>query len=188
LFLATALLGLASPLASPAHASLIVALDTPAMVDRADTIAVVDVLSTNAAWDEKHERIYTTVELNVVEVWKGPMTPATRVKVVQPGGTVGDIQMTVFGMSRFSPGERAVVFLRGGVDDAIVVGMSQGKRPLTRETATGRWMVHAPEQAGASFIRPNLQAGKPAVFETRLRPLDEVRTEIRGLVLKARAK
>jgi hypothetical protein len=184
-------LALALPGAS-ALASLILALDTPAMVERADAIAVVDVASVSAAWDDEHERIFTTIDLAVVDVWKGPMTPATHVKIVQPGGTVGDVQMKVFGMSLFSPGERALVFLRGTAQAASVLGMAQGKRPLTREAATGRWMVRAPDKAGASFVAPNARAnaatGKAPIFETSLRPLEELRAEIRGLVLKAPVK
>jgi hypothetical protein len=169
-----------------AHASLVIALDLPTMVQRADHVAVVDVASVSAAWDDKHERILTTIDLAVVEAWKGSMTPASHVKVVQPGGTVGDIQMTVFGMSEFSPGERALVFLRGTPDAASVVGMAQGKRLVRRDVGTGRWMVHAPQRAGASFVRsvPNPTTTPPPVFETRLRGLDDLRVEIRGLVGK----
>jgi hypothetical protein len=188
---AAVLLAFALP-AATARASLIIALDTPAMVERADAIAVVDVASVSAAWDDKHERILTTIDLAIVDVWKGPMTPATHVKIVQPGGTVGDLQMTVFGMSRFSPGERALVFLRGTAEAANVVGMAQGKRSLSREAATGRWMVSAPDKAGASFVVPNARAnaaaGKAPIFETRVRPLEELRAEIRSLVLKAPVK
>ena len=107
--------------APPATASLVVALDTPTMVQRADQVAVVDVVSVSSAWDETHEHILTTIDLAVVESWKGPMTPATHIKLVQPGGTVGDISMVVHGMTRFVPGERALVFLRGEVGSASVV-------------------------------------------------------------------
>src|SRR4030095_1477230 len=79
--------GLIAP--RPADASLILALDTSAMLKRADHVAVVDVGSVTSAWDESHEHILTTIDLTVVESWKGPMTPATHIKVVQPGGTVG---------------------------------------------------------------------------------------------------
>ncbi len=191
-----ALAGLAVALAlctvapAPARASLIVALDTPAMVERSDHIAVVDVASVTAAWDDKHERILTTIALDVVEVWKGPMTPAARLTIVQPGGTVGDMQMTVFGMTRFSPGERALVFLRGtpAAANVNVVGMAQGKRLLTREAVTGKWMVRAADPAGASFVRVNAASAKAPIFETRLRALEELRAEIRDLVVKAKVK
>ncbi|HEV3030305.1 MAG TPA: hypothetical protein VG319_01620 [Polyangia bacterium] len=183
---------LAGVVAPFAHASLVIALDLPTMVERADHVAVVDVAAVSAAWDAQHARILTTIDLSVVDAWKGPMTPASHLRIVQPGGTVGDIQMTVFGMSRFSPGERALVFLRGTPEAASVVGMAQGKRLVGRDVATGRWMVHAPEPAGASFVRaaptpaqPHSTTATPPIFETRPRALDELRAEVRGLVGKA---
>jgi hypothetical protein len=195
LVLSAAALGAALLMSYPAPASLIAALDTATMVQRADHIAVVDVVSTSAAWDDKHERILSTIELSVVESWKGALAPATRVKVVQPGGTVGDITMTVFGMSRFVPGERALVFLEGGPEGARVVGMAQGKRLVRRELASGRWMVNVPESAGASFVRtappsgtlPGGAANSVPVLELRARPLDDVRVQIRDL-LRAKAR
>jgi hypothetical protein len=190
-------LGLIAPRA--ADATLVLALDTPAMLKQADHVAVVDVGSVTAAWDEGHERILTTIDLTVVESWKGPMAPAMHIKVVQPGGSVGDMSMVVFGMTRFSPGERALVFLRGAPTSANVVGMSQGKRLVRRDAATGRWMVHVPEAAGASFVRPRPTTTPPAttpaapsvtapIFETRLRPLDDLRVEIRDILGKANGR
>lgn len=171
--------------ARTARASLVIALDLPTMVQRADHVAVVDVAAVGAAWDAKHERILTTIDLTVVEAWKGPLTPAAHVKIVQPGGTVGDIQMTVFGMTPFAPGERALVFLRGAPEAANVVGMAQGKRLVRRDATTGRWMVHVPDRAGASFVRGGATTTTPPVFETRPRALDELRSEIHDLVGKA---
>jgi hypothetical protein len=180
----------------PARATLVLALDTPAMLKRADHVAVVDVGSVTAAWDEAHEHILTTIDLTVVESWKGPMAPAMHIKVVQPGGTVGDLSMVVYGMTRFTPGERALVFLSGAPTSASVVGMAQGKRAVHRDAATGRWLVHAPDAAGASFVRQKPSAITPAapgaaapttpIFDARLRPLDDVRLEIRDLLGKAR--
>jgi hypothetical protein len=169
----------------PVRASLVLALDTATMVQRADHVAVVDVASVNAAWDEMHEHILTTIDLTVVESWKGPMTAASHIKVVQPGGTVGDLSMVVFGMTRFTPGERALVFLRGAPTAASVVGMAQGKRAVRRDEGTGRWMVHAPDHAGASFVRTTPATTSSPVFEMRARALDDLRTEVRGLVGKA---
>jgi hypothetical protein len=177
------LAGALAPL--PADASLIVALDTPTMVKEADHIAVVDVVSVNAGWDAAHERILSTIELSVVETWKGTTTPASRVKIVQPGGTVGDMTMVVSGMTRFAPGERALVFLRGRPEAAAVVGMAQGKRALLKDSTTGRWLVRAPDRAGASFVRPAAPpvASTPLpVLDGRTQPLDDVRTEVRALV------
>lgn len=169
-------------LAPPAPASMILALDLPALVERADAIAVVDVVSARAGWDAAHERIVSTVELTVVESWKGAPAPATRVTVVQSGGTVGDVTMVVSGMPRFSPGERALVFLHGPPERASVVGMAQGKRVVRPDPAGGgRWVVDAPARAGASFVG----AGAPALEPRTPRPLDDVRAQLRALVSKA---
>jgi hypothetical protein len=172
----------------PAAASLIMALDTPAMVQRAAHIVVADVVSVKAAWDERHVRIFSTIELTVVESWKGPTAPAAHVTIVQPGGTVDDLSMVTFGFSRFSPGERVLLFLDGDPADARVVGMAQGKRSMRRDAATGRWIVHAPDRAGADFVRPKSPAGAVPVFEAHARALDEVRAEMRDLIAKAKAR
>ena len=82
-------------LSRPAQASIVMALDLPDLVQQADHIALVDVLSQHADWDSKHERILSTIELKVVERWKGRGAPASgvpsdRITVIQAGGTVGD--------------------------------------------------------------------------------------------------
>jgi hypothetical protein len=168
--------------AAPARASLVVALDLPTMVERADHVAVVDVGNVSAAWDEKHERILTTVDLTVVEAWKGPMVPAAHLRIVQPGGTVGDITQKVFGLTEWASGERALVFLRGAPTGASVVGMAQGKRVMTRDATTRRWMVRAANRSGAAFVRTT--PATPAI-DARIRPLDDMRAEILDLVGKA---
>lgn len=170
---------------APARASLIVALDTPAMVERADTIAVVDVTSVRAAWDARHERIVTTVELVVVESWKGAAGPAARVVVAQPGGTVGDITMTVLGMPRFSTGERALVFLHGPPERARVVGLAQGKRTMRPDpagAAGGKWLIAPAQRQGAAFVRTATSGPRVPVLDAVPRPLDEVRAEIRAAI------
>ena len=118
-------------IAASARASLVLALDLPAMVSRADHVAVVDVASVKADWDARHEQILTTIDLVVVESWKGGDAPASHMTIVQPGGTVGDLTQTIHGMTRFVPGERAVVFLSGRPDrrDRRRYGAGQAPRP-----------------------------------------------------------
>jgi hypothetical protein len=165
----------------PVRASLVLALDLPAMVTRADHVAVVDVASVKADWDANHEQILSTIDLVVVESWKGGDTPASHFTIVQPGGTVGDLTQTVHGMTRFVPGERAVVFLAGRPDRATVVGMAQGKRIVRREAGSGRLVVLVPDRAGAAFIRTTPTSATAPVFDVRARPLDDLRVEVRSL-------
>jgi hypothetical protein len=171
-------------IAASARASLVLALDLPTMVSRADHVAVVDVASVKADWDARHEQILTTIDLVVVESWKGGAASASHMTVVQPGGTVGDLTQTIHGMTRFVPGERAVVFLSGRADRANVVGMAQGKRLVHRDGATGRFLVHAPDKAGATFIRSRQATTPSPVFEQQARPLEDLRADVRALAAR----
>ena len=168
-------------LVAPARATLILALDLRALVCRADRIAVVDVISVQSFWNAGHERILSTVELSVVERWKGEAPVGARLTVVQPGGTVGEVTTTVSGMPRFTPGERMLIFLHGPTDRGTVVGLTQGKRTLRRDPGSGRWMVGAPDRPGTDAVRLRGTAAPPSVFEARERPLDEVRAQVTAL-------
>jgi hypothetical protein len=179
-----ALLGGVTLGASPAGASLVLALDLPTMVTRADQVAVIDVVSVKSDWDANHEQILTTIDMLVVETWKGTAAPGTHVTVIQPGGTVGDLTQTVHGMTHFVVGERAVVFLAGRPERASVVGMAQGKRMVRRDAGSGRMLVHAPDKAGATFIRTTPASATAPVFDLRARPLEDLRAEVRTLATK----
>jgi len=124
LLLSSFLLGALAP---AAEASLVLALDTNELTKRADHIAVADVVSVKSDWDERHAKIHTTIELSVVESWKGGAQPASHITIVQPGGTVGDIAMVVFGLSQSVPGERALFFLRGKPSAAGDIRSVSGK-------------------------------------------------------------
>ena len=169
---------------SPAGASLVLALDLPTLVTRADHVAVVEVASVKSDWDANHEQILSTIDLVVVESWKGGDAPASHITVVQPGGTVGDLTQTVHGMTRFVPGERAVVFLSGRPDRASVVGMAQGKRLVRRDAGSGRMVVHAPDRAGATFLRTTPASSTSPVFDLHVRPLDDLRADVRSLAAR----
>jgi hypothetical protein len=174
----TALIGRA------ANASLVIALDTNELAKRADLIAVADVLSVQSAWDQRHVKILTTIQLSVVETWKGSAQPASHITVVQPGGTVGDVAMVVFGLSQFTPGERTLVFLRGKTTSAGVVGMSQGKRPMRRDAATGRWTVGIADHAGLERVPANRTAASAPTEVEVPRALEEMRGQVQQ-ILKA---
>lgn len=72
-------------------------------------------------------RIYTRVELQVIEAWKGQ--PKTNSFVlVQGGGVLGEETVVVDGQEEFSIGEEVVVFLvLNQRQEGVVIGVSQGK-------------------------------------------------------------
>jgi hypothetical protein len=166
----------ASLVAARGDASLVLALDTNELTKRADHIAVADVVSVQSAWDDRHEKILTTIDLLVVESWKGGTTPASHIAIVQQGGTVGDIAMVVFGLSQFVPGERTLLFLRGKPTAASVVGMAQGKRPMRRNATSGQWMIDRADYAGLGRVVPKPQPAAVATPATPATPVAPIRS------------
>lgn len=161
-------------------ASLVMFQNIQDLVAKSDRVVVGEVISVDAAWDAERKRIYTTALVQVAESWKGGMPPAGRLKIVQPGGSVGDIEMRVHGMPSFTAGERALLFLRGN-DRAAVVGMAQGKRALRRDAA-GVWLVAPADLSGVLAVD---QAGRVTAPPAQAAvPLDRLRADIRSLVLQ----
>ena len=89
-------------------------------------------------------RIYTRVELQVTEVWKGSLTNAT-FTIVHSGGTVGNLRAQVSGQVKYSAGEEVVAFLlvssRG---EGVTLGLAQGKFHVWRDKVTGEKFAHNP--------------------------------------------
>ncbi len=166
---------LASLLPNWAAASLVSALDLAQMTQQADRIVIAQVVSTKSAWDAQHRSIYTTIELQVDEVWKG--TSAEREIIVQPGGTVGNVEMRVHGMPEFISGEKTLLFL-AGQNAPRVVGMSQGKRPLRW---TGKqWMAEMAEHS--ALVRRDAQGRLQSTEAEPAMGLDELRQRVRALI------
>ena len=84
-------------------------------------------------------------------------------------------------MPRFAPVSARSVFLAGRPEHASVVGMAQGKRLAAARGHTGRWMVHVPDRAGATFVPPSPATPAAPVFEIRARPLEELRDQVKAL-------
>jgi hypothetical protein len=178
----------------PAEASLVMALDLPALTSRADRIVVAEVLSVKSGWDKNRERILSTIEVQVAEVWKGATPGGTgRLTLVQPGGVADGIEMKVHGLPSFAAGERAVLFLRGSGGEAgaaaaaagplALVGLGQGKRSLRFDVATKQWMADAGDRSAVIQLKAQ---GKPDPEGTdRPMALDDLRRRVKALV-KAR--
>lgn len=173
-------LGLAALLVpSLAAGSLVQALDLAELTARAERIVVAQVVSAKSEWDSSGRNIHTRIDIKIEEAWKGSVVPDERIVIVQPGGTVGDIEMRVHGMPSFAPGEKAVLFL-AGQGAPRVVGMSQGKRPVRWDGAAKRWIAEAAEHS--AVVRRDSQGRlQPALPEPAL-GLDELRQRVRALV------
>jgi hypothetical protein len=164
---------------SLAAGSLVQALDTAELTARAERIVVAQVLSTKSEWDSANLNIHTRIEIKVEEAWKGSVAPGEQIVIIQPGGTVGDIEMRVHGMPNFTPGEKAVLFI-AGLAAPRVVGMSQGKRPVRWDSTAKRWVAEAAEYS--AVVRRDSQGRlQPALPDPGM-ALDELRQRVRALV------
>ena len=126
------------------RASLLRAMSLGELTQVADSIVVGNVVSVSAAWDPRHRRILSTIEVDVEESWKGSWSSNRRIVIVQPGGSVGEMEMTVGGMPSFSVGEKSLLFLQGQ-RPCRVVGMAQGKRTLVWNAPREQWLAEAPD-------------------------------------------
>ena len=89
-------------------------------------------------------RIYTRVELQVAEVWKGTLA-TNRFTLVHSGGILGDQKAVVSGQADYQIGEEVVVFLvlnqRG---EGVSLGLARGKFHIQQDPATGEKLAQNP--------------------------------------------
>jgi hypothetical protein len=162
--------------ASTAMATTMMPLDLKALVQRADRVALVTVLSSESHWTEGHDAIYTDAVVRVDRVYKGAVKSGETVMVRREGGSVDGVGMRVHGSPVLSPGEQAVVFLEARAGASWVVGMAQGKWHVATES--GKKMVHA-DLSGIGFVQP----GPTALAGPRA--LADVEKEIRAEVSRS---
>lgn len=130
------------------------------------------VVSSRSHWNTSHTKIYTETRIDVEETYKGQ--PTASVNVVQLGGVVDNVRVTVHGALHWRVGEEVVVFL--DTSDGVryqVNGFSQGKFLVERDEDTGRPYIWRPALEGTEMV------GAPASVKSNLAsrikrvPLDE---------------
>jgi hypothetical protein len=116
------------------------------------------VLSVDSHWNDKHTKIFTVTRVAVDETYKG--SPQSVVDLIQLGGTVGNIKVTVQGALQWTPGEEVLLFAEPY--DGLtyqVSGLSQGKFAIRRDLRTGVVYVQAPSLEGVTLLgTPSPQA------------------------------
>lgn len=124
-------------------------------------------------------RIYTRIELQLKEVWKG-RPPGPVLTLVQGGGVLGEKRAQVIGQAEFTVGEEVVVFVvfnaRG---EAVTLGLRQGKFHVQPpvgggEALAGNGFAHAARPAS-----PRAALTAPAAPPPRAwLPLSELRRRV----------
>ena len=167
---------LAVGLALPVRATTLVALDTPQLVDSSSVVAVVRVQSVEV---KRHgKRLVTEAMAKVERSFKGPSEGAL-LKVVVPGGELGEWAQRVEGAPRVSPGERCLVFLEpAGANALQFVGLEQGRLVLAQH-ASGEVIIRTSEAVRVDRATGQVAAPLPPV-EPAAPLMDAVARQIRG--------
>lgn len=110
--------------------------ELPDMVEGAEQ--VVQGIVRSAVAVRQGSIIVTEYEIEVSDWLKaGPQGTPSTITIIQPGGTVGDVTMTVVGAAHFASGDEVILFTRdyGGLGRQQVENLSQGALPILTEPA-----------------------------------------------------
>ncbi|MDH3198096.1 MAG: hypothetical protein OEO21_07630 [Candidatus Krumholzibacteria bacterium] len=109
------------------------------------------VTSVQSYWNPSHTKILTETRVVVEDTFKG--TRAGAVTVMQLGGVVDNVRMTVHGALQWREGEEVVLFLEPfDAGRYQVSGFTQGKFGVERDESTGEAYVRALEQRDAEMV------------------------------------
>lgn len=144
-----------------------------ALVSRANTIFVGEVINQRALWvgTPRGRAIRTQVTFKVEEVWKGTAGAVTQLEFL--GGTIGDTTMEVIGMPAFAPGQRSVLFVGAPRQVSPLVGFMHGRLRIERDRAgVDRVRTHDGRSLGrVSEIGPQRPGAMLSISPMRLSEL-----------------
>jgi len=124
-------------------------------------------------------RIYTKVDMEVTEAWKGWLS-TNRFTLVHGGGILGDRKATVAGQAEYGVGEEVVAFLvlnpRG---EGVTLGLAQGKFHVWSDPRTGERLVHNVFHGEADSLRQPVSGADHGPNRGRL-TLADLKRRVRG--------
>ena len=111
-------------------------------LSRKADLVVLGTVQNKSSHRDAEGRIYTRIELQVSEAWKGVVS-GTTLTIYQGGGTVGNERVEVSGEAEYGIGEEVVAFLvlnpRG---QPITLALAQGKFHVWLDKQTGEKLAH----------------------------------------------
>jgi hypothetical protein len=147
---------------TPNLASTMLPLQLEELSTRAESIVVGTVADVTPRFNEARTLILSDVTVAVDETLAG--APVSYLTVTEYGGRVGDVELVVPGLPRYTPGDRVVLFVcRDALGLARTCGAAQGRLrvvegraigvtgdgPLDEPLASLKSRVHALRAAGA---------------------------------------
>ncbi|NNF07872.1 MAG: hypothetical protein HKN21_14000, partial [Candidatus Eisenbacteria bacterium] len=111
---------------STVHATTLEPLSIEELSQRSSTIVHGTVVSTQAKWNEAKTMIFTHVQFEVADSFRG--SAGSQVEFLVPGGVVDGIRMEIAGTGTFQKDQESILFLApGGTGKLHVNGLTQGR-------------------------------------------------------------
>jgi hypothetical protein len=146
--------------ASPTGATQVAYVPLEELGSGAPVVVRGEVDEVRSFWNEGRTRILTEVIVRVAERYKG--APAGEVRIVQMGGEIDGVRMSVAGALTWQPGEDVVLFLEDSLPGRFrVSGFSQGRFDVQRDPRTGEEFVVQAAPGGAEMVGPARRAAGP---------------------------
>jgi hypothetical protein len=138
--------------ASPSLAAEATALSVEGLARGSHVVVRGQVLNQTVTASPDGRRLHTLVDVRVASAWRGP--GVSLVRVIVPGGILGEVGQRVDGAPAFAPGEEVVLFLhRAEAGGHRVTGMAQGKFSVAGAQAR-------PDLSHLRFAAVAVQAGE----------------------------
>jgi hypothetical protein len=177
-FISLGLLFISVVLAGRLGAVVMVPLKIEAMADRAKLIVQGRVVSRICQRDAAG-RIFTKIELQVSEVWKGTFSDQL-LQVVHGGGSLGEERLMVSGQVEYRPGEEVVgFFVINDRGEGVTIGLAQGKFHVWQDHATGEKLAANPFYGQPAGSQVKTAAQKQSSAEERL-TLTRLKQRVQG--------
>jgi hypothetical protein len=157
--------------ALPAAASTFVAMDQEELMVGSAAVVQGRVLEVRSFWNEDHTSIVSEARVEVEDLIAGEAPAVVTIRTF--GGEVGNYRVEAHGFPTFSPGEKAVLYLRADGDAFRVTGHAQGHYRV-RATAKGDFAVPTLGEGVRLFTRDGQLAPAPASLQ-----LDDFKNQIR---------
>jgi hypothetical protein len=130
------------------------------------------VVSVDSYWNDRHTKMFTRTRIHVDETYKGNPQPV--IDVIQLGGVVGNVKVTVHGSPQWEVGEEVLLFAEPyKAGDFQVAGFSQGKFRIIRDPKTGQAYVQAQVENETGLLGASPGQQRATVSRPEMVPVDE---------------
>ena len=164
------------------------------MIDDSEIVVHGQVWRTWTAWDNERQFIWTHYEILVADTLKG--STDGKVVISEPGGTVGELSMSIVGSPRFQVGEEVILLAyRTPIGYLRTCGWGQGTFSVQAGGTGSVKTVHT-NRLGVELVEPLSEGGRAtrvsrsqgkaldglalSEFKSRLRALIQARSGMEG--------